>query len=152
MNFLTHREITKNIVHNSRLKQESKNVYPKIRQDEGNKGIKHRRNKTNMADLNPNISTITLNINHLNIPVKKQNNRYQGKNRQPGPCILVLHIHSLIEKYNPEPEKMIGEPHTYGALTTLKTSFSFPSTLKLFLPQGLCTCCCSLHLEHYLHD
>lgn len=46
---------------------------------------------------------------------------------------------------------MISEPHTHGAPITLKKSFSFSSTQKSFLPQGLCTCC-SLLLEHYLHD
>lgn len=46
------------------------------------------------------------------------------------PCILILNVHSLIEKYNPEPGKMISKPHIYDAPTTLRTSFSSLNTLK----------------------
>ena len=49
---------------------------------------------------------------------------------------------SLTEKHNPEARKMISKLYIHCASTTLRASFRPLNTLKSFLPQGLCTCCC----------
>lgn len=62
--------------------------------------------KTNskMADLNPAISTITLIIKGLNIPIKGQNcqNRYKAKQDPTISCLQVMHFKN---KYNNKESK-----------------------------------------------
>lgn len=58
-----------------------------------NKGNKHKTNK--MEDLSPNIATITLNINGLNIPIKRQIGKVDNKKIQPNYMLYKTLISNL---------------------------------------------------------